>query len=88
MIILKKRAARRASARTHQQLMAAAHHVVSRSALELGVEQARAAEVVALVFGRHALRIDESEALDYLNAVLAERGYPLHSATEPEVDGQ
>lgn len=82
--MFKKQGARRAAARTHRQLLAAANHVVSRSALELGVEHAKPAEIVALVFGRHALRIDEAEALDYLNAVLVERGYPLRNAA-PEV---
>ncbi|MER5211975.1 hypothetical protein ABT063_15680 [Streptomyces sp. NPDC002838] len=77
---LKKIRAQRAEDRRHRQLMHAAQHVISRRALDSDIAQATPAEVVALAFGRHALRIEDTEALDYLNAVLAERGYPLLTA--------
>lgn len=70
---------RRAAARRHRLLMSAASHIVSRRAFYDQVEQAAPAELTALVFGRHGLRIDDAEALEYLNAVLAERGYPLYA---------
>ncbi|MFF7067330.1 hypothetical protein [Streptomyces pseudovenezuelae] len=73
----------RAAARRHRLLMSAASHIVSRHSLYDQVEQAAPAELAALVFGRHALRIDDEEALDYLNAVLAERGFPLIAAQPP-----
>ncbi|MFF1297956.1 MULTISPECIES: hypothetical protein [unclassified Streptomyces] len=77
MIFSKKQAARRTAARQHRQLMAAARHILSRHALEGTVTRINPAEIVALVFGRHAVRITEDEAVDYLNAALADRGYPL-----------
>ncbi|MET8982116.1 hypothetical protein ABZX85_41690 [Streptomyces sp. NPDC004539] len=77
---------RRAAARRHRQLMAAAERIVSRSILYSQVDTAAPADVAALVFGRHGLRIEHDEALDYLNAVLAERGYALRrtGTTAPE----
>lgn len=87
MSILQTRAARRAATRRHQQLLDAARHTVSRHAVEDTITRIDPAEIVSLVFGRNAIRITEAEALDYLNAVLADRGYPLHQApAKPEVD--
>lgn len=77
---LKKRRARKAADRRHHQLLCAANDVVSRRALLGQVEHTTPAEIVAIAFGRYELRIDEDEALDYLNAVLAERGFPLRHA--------
>ncbi|MEU0587246.1 hypothetical protein [Streptomyces sp. NPDC006132] len=83
---LKKIRARKAADRRHRQLLRAANHVVSRRALNGQIEQADPAEIIAIAFGRYELRIDDDEALDYLNAVLAERGYALltRDATVPE----
>lgn len=77
---------RRAAVRRHRQLMAAAEQIVSRSILYSQVDKAAPADVAALAFGRHGLRIEQDEALDYLNAVLAERGYALRrpDTTTPE----
>ena len=80
MSILKKQGARRAAARRHQQLLDAARHILSRHAIENTVTAIDPAEIVAVAFGRYAIRVTEGEATDYLNAVLADRGYPLHQA--------
>lgn len=89
MSILKKHAARRTAARRHQSLMSAARHILSRHAIEGTVTRIDPAEIVALTFGQHAIRITESEAIEYLNAVLADRGYPLYqAAVETEGDSQ
>lgn len=77
MILSKKQALRRAADRQHRQLMDAARHIVSRRAIESSVDRIDPAEIVALVFGRHNIRITNDDAADYLNAVLADRGYPL-----------
>lgn len=77
-MMLKKTREQRDAALRHRQFLDIANHVVRRHILEArSGSAATPAEVVALVFGRHAARIDEAEALDYLNAVLAEHGYPL-----------
>lgn len=81
---LKKIKARRVENRRHGQLLAAARHIVGRRIVELNVQDVEPAEVVALAFGRYGLRIDEGEALDYLNADLAERGYPLRAPSTEE----
>ncbi|XUL89709.1 hypothetical protein ACQ86D_26340 [Streptomyces galilaeus] len=81
--MLKNRAARRAAYRRHQKLLAAARQIVSRHAIEGTVTHVGPAEVVALVFGRHAMRIAEAEAVEYLNAVLVDRGFPLRSMDAP-----
>ena len=74
---------RRAAVRRHRLLMSAAKYIVSRRAVYDQVEQAAPAELAALVFGRYGWRIDDAEALEYLNAVLAERGFPLLAASPP-----
>ncbi|MFD9192963.1 hypothetical protein ACFWCA_32715 [Streptomyces phaeochromogenes] len=76
----KQRQAKKAATRRHAQLLRAAHSVVSRGTLDRSVQDIAPAEVVAVAFGRYELRITEDEALDYLNAVLAERGFPLRYA--------
>lgn len=78
---LKKIRAKQATARRHRQLLRAASDVVSRHSLLGETPNADPAEIVAVAFGRHELRIDADEALDYLNAVLAERGFPLRYAS-------
>lgn len=76
----KEHRARKDADRRHKQLLLAARHVVSRGTLDRRIEDIDLAEVVAIAFGRYQLRITNEEALDYLNAVLAERGYPLRCA--------
>ncbi|MFJ2162388.1 hypothetical protein [Streptomyces sp. NPDC087856] len=82
--------AKKQATRRHRDLLSVAQRVVSRATLDRSTGQI--AEVVALAFGRHELRITDDEALDYLNAVLAERGFPLHAAALPaprdEQDGE
>lgn len=85
---LKKIRARQAAGRRHRQLMRAASDVVRRHYLLGEAENATPAEIVAVAFGRHELRIDVDEALDYLNAVLAERGYALRHADAEAGEGQ
>lgn len=75
--MLKILKARRAEALRHAALMTTARHVISRHTLHGESLQDSPAGVVALAFGRHRLRITEAEALDYLNAQLADRGLPL-----------
>ncbi|MBT2673970.1 hypothetical protein J7E95_24745 [Streptomyces sp. ISL-14] len=79
---LKKITEGRTARRRHRHLMEAAHHIVRRHALDDSTDKASGAEVAALVFGWHGLRIADDEALDYLNAVLADRGFPLLPAPE------
>ena len=64
----KYREARRAH-RRHTRLMRAADHLI------FGKPDAQlaAADLIALAFGRHQLRITEAEAVDYLNAGLVRR---------------
>lgn len=76
----KEHRARKDADRRHKQLLVAARHVVSRGTLDRRIEDIDLAEVAAVAFGRYQLRITEDEALDYLNAVLAERGFPLRTA--------
>lgn len=77
---LKKIRARKAAERRHRQLLRAAEHVVSRHIIDQQDTPVDPAAVVAVAFGRYELRITEDEARDYLNAVHAERGYPLRTA--------
>lgn len=86
MNLFPKRAARRADDRRHKKLMDATRHIVSRASLEHRIKDIDLTEVVALAFGRYQLRITEDDALDYLNAVHAERGFPLRS-THPVPSG-
>ncbi|MEU8688813.1 hypothetical protein [Streptomyces sp. NPDC048665] len=74
---LKKFREQRAAHLRHRQLMRAADRVVSRHVIDNEPSRATAAEVAALVFGWHGLRVPEDEATEYLNAVLADRGFPL-----------
>ncbi|RSN13762.1 hypothetical protein DMH25_08205 [Streptomyces sp. WAC 01325] len=80
--------ARKAADRRHRQLLRAANDVVSRRSLAGTIDDIDPAEIVAIAFGRHELRIDVDEALDYLNAILAERGFPLRYATAEAGEGR
>lgn len=75
--MFKKTRERKAAAQRHRLIMAAARHIVSRHVIYGEVTRAIPAEVVAYLFGKSSLRISEAEAVDYLNAVLVDRGYPL-----------
>ncbi|WP_405585286.1 hypothetical protein [Streptomyces sp. NBC_01092] len=85
---LKKHRENRAARRLHQQGMSAAGHIVSRHALLDKATNSTPAEVVALLFGWTGDRITEDDAHDYLNAVLADRGYPLLAASTEAGGGQ
>ncbi|MFF2411881.1 hypothetical protein [Streptomyces sp. NPDC058092] len=66
---LKKFREARHASRRHTRLMRAADHLIyGRTDAELD-----AADLIALVFGRHQLRITETEAVNYLNAGLVRR---------------
>ncbi|MEW2272157.1 hypothetical protein [Streptomyces griseofuscus] len=82
-----KSTGRRRAFHQHQRLMRVAFKVVSRHAICGDSNTASTAEIVALAFGEHQLRITETEALNYLNAALADRGYPLRSAA-PQAGGE
>lgn len=67
----------RAAKRRHEQLMAAAGHLISReitSGFRTPQYEATAKDLVALAFGRHQLAVDEAEADRYLNAARVEKG--------------
>ncbi|QNT96760.1 hypothetical protein HEP81_06525 [Streptomyces griseofuscus] len=78
---------RRRAFHQHQRLMRVAFKVVSRHATCGGPDTASTAEIVALAFGEHQMRITDAEALDYLNAALADRGYPLRPVA-PQAGGE
>jgi hypothetical protein len=82
---LKKARARRAANARHRALMTIASHVIARH-VRLGDTSTATAEVIAIAFGRHQLRITDDEALDYLNAQLAERSLPLCPQTTARGD--
>lgn len=63
--------------RRHARLMRAADSLIYGQDTEALV----ADDLVALAFGRYRLRIDEAEAVDYLNAGLVHRGHPRRLAT-------
>ncbi|MEV5182893.1 hypothetical protein AB0K88_24345 [Streptomyces werraensis] len=73
----KKHREQRAARRLHRQGMNAARRIVSHHALTNSVADVIPAAVVSLLFGWTGQRITETEARDYLNAVLADRGFPL-----------
>ncbi|MFI8531773.1 hypothetical protein ACIGMX_16225 [Streptomyces aquilus] len=76
MIRLKGRE-RRAAERRHRQGMDAARQIVGRGILDEATDRIVPAAVVALVFGRTGERISADDARDFLNAALADRGFPL-----------
>ncbi|MFH8558917.1 hypothetical protein ACH4FE_35745 [Streptomyces celluloflavus] len=71
--------AKRRAQQRHNRLMAAADHLVLQAVLRPGTrpEEVTSEEVVA--FGRHGIRIEASEAGDYLAAVLVTRGHKISS---------
>jgi hypothetical protein len=73
---LKKITESLAERRRHTQGMRAARRVVY---LATSPSQARPSDVVALAFGWFRLRMSETEALDFLNAVLVDRGEGSYS---------
>ncbi|MEU4170998.1 hypothetical protein AB0F46_29475 [Streptomyces sp. NPDC026665] len=82
----KQRKAAKAAARRHGQILRVAGDIVTRGAMERNVQGIDPNRIVAITFGRYRLRVTEDEALDYLNAELAERGYPLHYVDAPAPD--
>ncbi|MFF4933552.1 hypothetical protein ACFY2H_32365 [Streptomyces griseofuscus] len=78
---------RRRAFHDHRRLMHVACKVVARHATCGDPDTASTAEIVALAFGEHQMRITDAEALDYLNAALADRGYPLRPAA-PQAGGE
>ncbi|MEV6165705.1 hypothetical protein AB0L71_28095 [Streptomyces sp. NPDC052052] len=54
----------------HARLMRAADSLIYGQ----DTKELTAADLIALAFGRYQLRIDETEAVDYLNAGLVRRG--------------
>lgn len=77
MSYLQNRKTKQAAARRHSQLLRTANDVVSRGSLDRRIADLDPALIVALAFGRYELRVTDEEAIDYLNAALAERGFPL-----------
>ncbi|MEV5611521.1 hypothetical protein [Streptomyces sp. NPDC052225] len=67
----------RAERLRHARLLLAAEKAISSHVLRHQGMHPAPAVVVALAFALYAIRLDEDEARDYLNAALAERGYPL-----------
>ncbi|MFB7852916.1 hypothetical protein ACFC34_38690 [Streptomyces sp. NPDC056053] len=63
--------------RRHARLMRAADFLI----LGQDTEALVASDLVALAFGRYQLRIDEAEAVDYLNVGLVRRSHPQGLAT-------
>ncbi|MER6103707.1 hypothetical protein ABT115_15620 [Streptomyces sp. NPDC001832] len=59
------------SSRRHARLMRAADSLIFGK----DTEALTAGDLIALAFGRFQLRIDEAEAVDYLNAGLVRRGH-------------
>jgi hypothetical protein len=79
---LRARRQAKADRRRHVQLVVAANRAINKAPSSVGPQPAT---VIALAFAMHAIRLDEAEARDYLNAALAERGYPL---LDDEENGQ
>ncbi|AZM54148.1 hypothetical protein DMA15_17525 [Streptomyces sp. WAC 01529] len=68
---------RLAARQRHTQLLAAANRTIHTQLLHGNTLRPEPATMVALSFAMFAIRLDAAEARDYLNAALAERGYPL-----------
>lgn len=73
---LKKITESLAERRRHNQGMRAARRVVY---ISTSPSHARPSDVAALAFGSFRLRLSEQEALDFLNAVLVDRGEEPYS---------
>ncbi|MCX5345898.1 hypothetical protein [Streptomyces atratus] len=61
----------------HARLMRAADSLIFGQ----DTEALAAGDLIALAFGRYQLRIDEAEAVDYLNAGLVRRGHTRRLTT-------
>lgn len=63
----------------HYRLMTAAVHLVRETELRISAEPEHVTyeQVAALAFGRHQIRVEESEAADYLAAALVSRGHGI-----------
>ncbi|MFD6432842.1 hypothetical protein [Streptomyces venezuelae] len=70
---------RRNQRQRHARLLVAAERAISKQLTHGTGQDLRPAPAtfIALAFGMFAIRLDNDEARDYLNAALAERGYPL-----------
>lgn len=75
MNALRKRRQQKAARLRHWRLMMAANKAINKHILR--PDDPTPALVVALAFAMFAIRTDEAETRDYLNAALAEGGYPL-----------
>ncbi|CAM5678761.1 hypothetical protein [Streptomyces mordarskii] len=78
--MFEKRHARREARARHRQLMNAALDLVGM----FGDHSATSADLIALVFGQHAIEIGEDEAARYLDAARVTRGQRLPAANELE----
>ncbi|QQC89853.1 hypothetical protein [Streptomyces alfalfae] len=72
---LRDRRQQKAASQRHARLMLAANKAINQHILREA--DATPAFVVALAFAMFAIRLDTGEARDYLNAALADGGYPL-----------
>jgi hypothetical protein len=67
----------KAERQRHARLLVTAEKAINNHVLYREGLHPAPATVAALAFALFAIRLDEDEARDYLNAALAERGYPL-----------
>ncbi|CAM5530773.1 hypothetical protein SALBM135S_00868 [Streptomyces alboniger] len=74
---LHDRRQKKAARRRHSALLAAAEQAIHLQLLHGNGMRPEPDKVVALAFAMFAIRLDLDEAREYLNAALAERGYPL-----------
>ncbi|MGV2914470.1 hypothetical protein [Streptomyces alfalfae] len=74
---LRDRRQQKTASRRHAALLAVADQAIHKQLLHGNGMRPGPDKVVALAFSMHAIRLDLDEARDYLNAALAERGYPL-----------
>lgn len=75
MNAFRKRRQAKAEHRRHVRLMLAANRAINKHILR--PDDPSPATVVALAFAMFAICLDEDEARKYLNAALADGGYPL-----------
>lgn len=71
----------------HAQLMTLANDAIRAAILNNqrtsnGLPDVTPTDLVALMFGAHGIHITEDVATDYLDAVLAQRGYRSSSANQ------
>jgi len=65
--------------RRHRRLLAAAQHLVRQEEVRINGDptQVTATQIAVLAFARHGLRVEESEAADYLAAALVTYGHGI-----------